>query len=425
MRYTPSSPDERAEMLKHLGVGSASELYSDIPEGITLKDRLKLGGGLSEQELMRHMKGLASLNRTGTSFLGAGCYRHHIPAAVKHIISRSEFYTSYTPYQAEVSQGVLQALFEYQSMMCELTGQEVCNATMYDGSTALAEACVMAHNITKRDGILVSDTLHPHYLEVLRTYCEAGGLKLTVVESDDGTSRNLKPTGETAAVVVQNPNFHGCIEDTDALTAKAHKTGSLLIGCVVEATSLGILKPPAADITCGEGQSLGNPVSFGGPSFGFLTTSMEHVRRMPGRLVGETVDVDGRRSYVLTLQAREQHIRREKAASNICTAQSLCGIAAAAYLALLGPAGLRAVALNSHRNAVYLSGRLGRLKGFKLAYKHPFYNEFLMKCPAGTYERIIGAGMTPGLRVGNDLMLFCTTEVHRKADLDMLAEALK
>jgi glycine dehydrogenase subunit 1 len=412
-------------MLKYLGVGGLDELYADVPRGIFLKGGLNLKAGMSEQELVRHMQDLACLNETKTSFLGAGYYRHHIPAAVQHIISRSEFYTSYTPYQAEASQGVLQALFEYQSMMCELTRQDVCNATMYDGATAIAEACVMAHNITGRDEVMVSDTLHPDYREVLRTYCDAGDLKLTVVESKDGLSKNLKPSRETAAVVVQNPNYYGCVEDTHRPAERAHKAGSLLIGCVVEATSLGLLNPPAADITCGEGQCFGNPLGFGGPSFGFLTTSMRHVRKMPGRLVGETLDADGERGYVLTLQAREQHIRREKATSNICTAQSLCGIAAAAYLALLGPEGLRGVALNSHLNAVYLSKKLSRIRGFNLVYGHPFYNEFLMECPKETYDRVVDAGMLPGLRVDDGHMLLCTTEVHCKGDLDRLVEVLR
>ncbi|MBD3387919.1 MAG: aminomethyl-transferring glycine dehydrogenase subunit GcvPA [Candidatus Altiarchaeales archaeon] len=424
MRYTPSSPEEREQMLEYLGIKGVDELYADVPSEILLKEGLKVGEGLSEQELARHMREVAGKNRADTSFLGAGAYRHYIPAAVDHIISRSEFYTSYTPYQAEVSQGVLQALFEYQSMMCELTGQEVCNATMYDGSTALAEACVMAHNMTGRDEILVSDLLHPDYVEVLKSYCSAGDLKLTVVESDDGLQDKLEPGDETAAVVMQNPNYHGCLEEMAGVKEKAAENGSLLICCVVEITSLGLVKPPPADITVCEGQGYGNPLSYGGPSYGVLATKLENVRRMPGRLVGETVDEDGKRGFALTLQAREQHIRREKALSNICTSQSLCGIAAAAHLALLGPEGVRRMALESHRNAAYLSESISKLDGFSLAYDHPFYNEFLVECPEGTYERVLEAGMMPGHMVSDDRMLLCTTEIHRKDDLDRLVEVL-
>jgi len=425
MRHAPASPRERKEMLDYLGIKACADLFKDVPECVRLRKPLNLPPGLTEQEADVHMRRLANENKLGPSFLGAGYYRHYIPAAVGHIISRSELYTAYTPYQAEVSQGVLQALFEYQSLMCELTGQEVSNATMYDGSTALAEACVMAHNITKRTEILASDTLHPQYREVLKTYCEAGGLKLSIIPSNDGTSSNIQPTENTAAVIVQTPNYHGIIEDTGRLQGKTHAAGGVLIGCVIEATSLGLLKPPSADIVVGEGQALGNTVSYGGPAFGFLTTGMKYVRNMPGRLVGETADSDGRRGYVLTLQAREQHIRREKATSNICTAQSLCGIAAAAYLALLGPEGFRRVAENSHRNAVYLSGRLLEHKGFSLVYDKPFYNEFLIRCPSGTYEKARKAGIIPGLTAGRNLLLISTTELHSREDLDTLAEAVK
>ncbi|MFH1055673.1 MAG: aminomethyl-transferring glycine dehydrogenase subunit GcvPA [Candidatus Altiarchaeota archaeon] len=431
MRYTPNSPKERMQMLECIGAEDVNELYKDVPENILLKNSLRIDKAMSEQELVQHLNELAGSNKVNTSFLGAGYYRHYIPAAVDHMISRSEFYTAYTPYQAEVSQGVLQALFEYQSMMCELTGKEACNATMYDGSTALAESAVMAHNITGRTEIMVSDTLHPDYRTVLKTYCEAGGLELKVVKSDDGSSSNIMPTEKTAALVVQTPNFFGCVEETEYMRKRVHDSGGILIGCVIEATSLGLIKPPACDITVGEGQCFGNPTSFGGPSFGILATSMKYVRNLPGRLVGETVDEDGKRGYVLTLQAREQHIRREKATSNICTAESLCGIAAAAHLALLGPHGLRRMAENCHRNAVYLCEKLSKINGFSLVYERPFYNEFMMKCPEGTYERITKARMTPGFKVEghypkhNDCILFCTTELHSKKDLDRLVEAVR
>jgi len=431
MRYTPNSPDEKRRMLEYVGVKEPENLFDDVPESVRLKEPLNLPPGMSEKELLTHMSALSSKNTVRTSFLGAGYYGHYIPAAVDHMVSRSEFYTAYTPYQAEISQGVLQALFEYQSMMCELTGQEVSNATMYDGSTALAEACVMAHNITRRDEILVSDTLHPEYRQVLKTYCDAGNLKLKVMESPNGTSDNLAPGEKTAAIIVQTPNFFGILEDTTSLYDKAQKAGALTIACVVEATSLGLTKPPKADIVAGEGQSFGNPVSFGGPSFGFLTTSLKNVRHLPGRLVGETVDAEGKRGYVLTLQAREQHIRREKATSNICTAESLCGIAAAAHLALIGPKGLSMMAEACHKNAVYLSNRLTESNGFSLVFKRPFYNEFLLRCPAGTYEKALKAGIMPGLKAGRfypghkDCILVSSTEMHGKTDLDAYAEAVK
>ncbi len=416
MRYTSSSPGERAEMLEYLGAEDVGELYSDVPDGILL-EKLELPDGLSEQMVWGHMSSLAGENETPVSFLGAGYYRHYIPAAVDEIISRSEFYTSYTPYQAEVSQGVLQALFEYQSMMCELTGQEVCNATMYDGSTALAEAAVMAHRINGKERIVVSDTLHPHYIQVLKTYCEAGDLTLEVADSEDGMSQ-LKADDQTSAVVVQTPNYYGILENVGSYK------DVVSIACIVEPTSLGLVKPPKADITVGEGQAFGNPVSYGGPSLGIFASKMKYVRDMPGRLVGETVDEDGRRGFALTLQAREQHIRREKATSNICTSQSLCGIAAAVHLALLGPEGLKRVALRSHLNAVYLMEKLSRIKGFKLRYDKPFYNEFLMDCPDGTADRIRDAGVTPGLEVDGG-MLFCTTELQGREDLDRVAEVLR
>jgi glycine dehydrogenase subunit 1 len=384
---------------------------------------------MSEQQLAEHLKGLASKNRIRKSFLGAGCYSHYIPAAVNHLLMRSEFYTSYTPYQAEVSQGVLQALFEFQSMICELTQQGVSNASMYDGSTALAESCFMACRITKRDEILVSDTLHPHYREVLTTYCSKAGLKLNVVESDEGGSDNIHPNEKTAATVVQSPNFFGVIEDTDAIFDRAKKAGSMSVACILEPTSLGLINPPDADITCGEGGSLGNPPSFGGPGFGFLATKMENVRHIPARIVGQTLDSEGERAYALTLQTREQHIRREKATSNICTSQSLSAIAASIYLSLLGPKGFRAVAEASHKNAIYMSKKLSEI-GLKPVFDKPIYNEFLSKVPKDAHERISNSGFEPGLDISKDYsrysgsLLFALTEQITKKDIDSVLEAL-
>ncbi|MCX6695682.1 MAG: aminomethyl-transferring glycine dehydrogenase subunit GcvPA [Candidatus Altiarchaeota archaeon] len=437
MDYIPNSSAERREMLSSIGAKNIEELFKDIPDEVKLKRELNVAGGLSEIELVKHLRSLAGKNRSldeTLSFLGAGMYNHHVPEAVDAIISRSEFYTAYTPYQAEISQGVLQALYEYQTMVCELTGMDASNASMYDGSTALAEACLMARNITGKKDMVVSDVLHPEYREVLRTYGRFCGFNVVEVECGGSlTSSDFKSrlTGDTAAVIVQNPNFFGVIEDYKSIRESLPE-GVLMIACVIEATSLGLIKPPSeADIVAGEGQSFGNPISFGGPHYGFLATKQEHLRKMPGRLVGATVDAEGKRGFVLTLQAREQHIRREKASSNICTSEALNAIAAAVYLSLLGPAGLRKVAENSHKNAVYLSERLGQLKGTKKVFDEPFYNEFVMKFPPGLNRKLVENGVIGGLELGGlysrlkDCNLLCSTEVHDREELDAFVETAR
>ena len=422
MRYTPHTPEDRLRMCKSIGIADADDLFLDISNSIAYKKTLDICGGWDEHKLKTHLKKISKLNKTKTSFLGAGVYDHFIPSAVDHIIRQSAFYTAYTPYQAEVSQGVLQALFEYQSMICELTGMEVSNATMYDGSTALAESCVMAHNITGHGKIVAAKNIHPNYLEVLKTYCGLGGLKLEILEYEKIMSNDYNLADDVAAFVVQSPDFYGRLLDTEKLHEKTMQSKTQLIACVLDMTCLALIKPPSCDIFVGDGQSLGLPLCFGGPSYGVLATSLKHVRKMPGRIVGETFDKNGKRGFALTLQAREQHIRREKAASNICTSQSLCAIASSAYLALLGADGLKQAALSSHKNAVYLRDNLIKI-GFKPLDDEPFYNEFTMKADEKTYDKIYKAGIQPGYKIRGG-MIFAVTEKHSKKDLDNLVEAL-
>ena len=414
-------------MLALLGKEDIGYLFSSIDDDIRQKKDPWISSFSSEQELKTHMLELAEKNDTRISFAGAGCYNHYIPSAIDHIISESGLYTSYTPYQSEASQGILQALFEYQSLICDLTGQQISNASMYDGSTALAEACFMSRNITGRNKIIVSEGVHPHYVEVLKTYCSMGGLRLETQKLSDGVTKPLKADDSTCAVIVQSPNFYGCIEDTERAFSKAEEAGSLRTALVLEMTSLGILEPPSCDIFVAEAQALGIPRSFGGPSLGVLSAKREYMRKMPARLVGQTTDPSGRKGYCLTLQAREQHIRRERATSNICTSQTLCAIAAAAYLSLLGPKGLLQVARSSHSNAVYLCQRLCDLDDIDLAYDAPFYNEFSIRCPKDSAQKIMDAGYGPGVTDPKDpeKMILAVTEMHSKDDMDGLFKALK
>jgi len=438
MEYIPSSLEERRQMLSYVGVKDAGELFRDVPEGVRLKRPLNVPGGVSEIELVKHLNNLAGKNRSlgsTISFLGAGMYNHYVPSVVDAIISRSEFYTSYTPYQAEASQGVLQALYEYQTMICDLTSMDVSNAGMYDGSTALAEACIMAKNITGKKDIIVPEVLHPEYREVLKTYGRMCGFNILEARCRSSlTSSDFKRriNENTAAVVVQNPNFFGIIEDYKKIKDQLFE-GVLMIACVIEATSLGLLRPPhEAAIVVGEGQGFGNPIAFGGPHFGFLATREEHVRRMPGRLVGATFDKDGKRGYVLTLQTREQHIRREKASSNICTSEALNAISAAVHLSLLGPKGLRKVAENSHKNAIYLEKKLRDLRVLQSMFNEPYYNEFVMKSIPGLDRKLAGKGVVGGLDLGRfygsrmkDASLFCATEVHSREDINTFTDIVK
>ncbi len=341
-------------MLHHIGLQSAEELFDSIPEDLRLHRHLAVPASLSELDLLGRFERMADRNVSArqTSFLGAGAYSHYIPTVVDHIISRSEFFTAYTPYQPEISQGTLQTIFEFQTLVCQLTGMEVANASMYDGSTALAEAVLMAQRITRRSKVISSQAVHPEYLEVVRTYVQHAGIALSLAEFEPATGRTSHNIAEslddkTAAIVVQSPNFFGCLEDVSKLAEKAHAAGALLIVTITESISLGLLKPPGAlgaDIVVAEGQSFGVPLSFGGPYLGLFATRQEYARQLPGRLVGEAYDRQGRRGFVLTLATREQHIRREKATSNICTNEGLIALAATVYLEVMGRRGIQEVA---------------------------------------------------------------------------------
>jgi glycine dehydrogenase subunit 1 len=389
MAYIPHSEDERREMMAAIGIQHLDDLYRAVPEAVRFPD-LDLPPALSEMEAMDELQALAEANLDvghTACFLGAGAYNHFIPSVVDHVLRRNEFYTAYTPYQPEVSQGTLQAIFEYQSLIGLLTGMDVANASLYDGATALAEAVSMAHNHHrgKRSRIVFSSAIHPHYRAVARTYL--GGMDVHVV-GDESTTTDLRRLiglldQDTAMVAVQYPDFFGRIEDFTALGEAAHAAGALLC-VVVNPLALGLLKPPSefgADIVVGEGQPLGIPLSFGGPYLGLMATKQALVRKMPGRLVGETVDTQGRRGYVLTLTPREQHIRREKATSNICTNQGLMALAALVYLSALGKNGLRKVAELCYHKAHYAAAEIAKLDGYDLWSEAPFFHEFVVKCP--------------------------------------------
>ena len=430
--YIPNTDGDRRAMLDAAGVATADDLFADIPPGLRI-DGLDLPPALSEQELVREMAALAGRNQvpgdgvaSGGCFLGAGAYRHFIPSVVGHVIARSEFYSAYTPYQAEISQGTLQTMFELQSMVCELTGMEVANAGLYDGASALAEACLMACNITGRGRIALLDSLHPDYAAVVRTYARGRGLAVDVV-TDGGLSE------EHACLAVQHPNFFGHLEDVWTREAAAHAAGALLIAAV-DPISLGLLAPPgdyAADIAVAEGQGLGWPVNFGGPYLGLFACRQQYLRQMPGRIVGRTTDLDGRTGYVLTMQTREQHIRRERATSNICTSQQLVGLAATVYLATVGKHGLRQVAETCYHKAHYAAERIAALPGYSLAFQTPFFKEFTVRCPNPPRQllaRLLERGIIGGLDVSDHVdngLLVCVTEVNTRAEIDRLVEALE
>ncbi|MDQ6741894.1 MAG: aminomethyl-transferring glycine dehydrogenase subunit GcvPA [Candidatus Dormibacteraeota bacterium] len=430
MPYLVHSEEDRAAMLAELGAESTEELLRDVPASLRLPS-LNLDAGLSELETMRRLRQLAARNRSYEDrfwFRGGGVYRRFVPAAVDAVISKPEFYTAYTPYQPEASQGTLQAIFEYQTLMAELTGLEVANASLYDGATAVAEAAVMAVVHTGREEIAVHPHLHPEFLEVLRCYGEGRGFQVRVGLDDLGE--------KTAAVVFQQPNFLGLLEDTPALTAQAHHHGALAIACV-DPVSLALLAPPGeygADIAVGEGQQLGLPPSFGGPHLGFIACRRDLTRRLPGRLVGEAHDGQGRRGYVLTLTAREQHIRRARATSNICTNHSLCALAASVYLTYMGPDGLREVAETSYHLAHRLAAALVELPGVEPAFPdRPFLNEFPVRMfhVEQSLQRLADAGILGGLPIGRwypdlkDVVVFCCTEVNDDRSIDRLVEVLK
>jgi glycine dehydrogenase subunit 1 len=429
-------------MLDFLKVGGLTDLFDSIPESLRLKSLLKVGDPLSEMELKKFAVELASVNSDAdlyAYFLGAGIYDHYIPATVPAILSRSEFSTSYTPYQPEVSQGNLQCIFEFQSLICELTGMEVANASMYDGATALAEAALMASSVTGRKEWLACGAVHPAYLETMRTYAWASDHKLSVSQRL-GTKTDVQDlinriSDQTACVVVQNPNFFGSIESLAEIETICHKNGALFV-MAFEPISLGILKPPGAfnaDICVGEGQPLGIPMGYGGPLLGLFACKQQYIRHMPGRLVGETKDDQGRRGYVLTLQTREQHIRREKATSNICTNEALCALAATVYLSTVGKQGLRDLANLCLQKAHYAADRISALRNCDVISETPFFNEFVVRCDAPISEineRLLDNGIVGGLDLERlypeyaGHMLVAVTEKRTKEDIDALVGGL-
>jgi glycine dehydrogenase subunit 1 len=440
MRYIPNSPDERTAMLQNIGVAGIEELFQQIPEKLRFNSPIGIGEAMSEPDLIAYFRDLASKNATDFhSFLGAGAYSHFIPVVIDSLISRSEFFTAYTPYQPELSQGTLQYIFEFQTMTCQLTGMEVANASLYDGSTGLAEAVLMAQRITRRDKFIIADSVHPQYREVVELYTKHMGLQFDYAQHDESGAfdiSNLKVDKETAAVVVQSPNFFGCIEDLQAIGEAAHEAGALLIVAVAEGISFGALKSPGAcgaDIVVAEGQSFGIPLSYGGPYCGMFATLEKYIRQMPGRLVGETKDHHGRRGYVLTLSTREQHIRREKATSNICTNQGLFALMATIYLATLGRKGVQEVAQQNLQKAHYAANEIAKLEGFSLPFSAPFFNEFVVRTPQPANEvtrSLLGKKILGGIALEayypemSDALLVCVTETTKKEAIDNLVAAL-
>lgn len=443
MRYIPNSPEERAEMLATVGLSTAEELFRSIPDDIHLRRSLNITAPLAESEVIGEMEAMAARNSaaTMTSFLGAGVYSHYSPTIVDHVIQRSEFFTSYTPYQPEISQGTLQYIFEFQTLVCQLTGMEVANASMYDGSTAMAEAYLMAQRVTRRDKIVVARSVHAEYRAVARTYAQHGDTEIVEIDFDNETGlvKGLEALDEkTAALVVQSPNFFGCIEDLRSLADAAHAVGALLVVVVTEAISFGLLRSPGscgADIVVGEGQSFGIPMSFGGPHVGLFATQDKYVRQMPGRLAGVAYDKNGRRGFVLTLSTREQHIRREKATSNICTNQGLIALAATVYMETMGRKGLQEVALQNAQKASYAAKTISEVDGYSLAFSAPRFNEFVVRGPRSAVEILEGLRKERAIIGGLALsryyddreneFLVSVTETNSKAQIDDLVDGLK
>src|SRR3989338_8938563 len=445
MSYIPHTEKDIHEMLKVIGSASVEDLFKPIPDTLRVKKPLNLPSPLSEQELIQELTTLSKKNAAVIdyiSFLGAGAYHHYTPSIVNHLISRSEFYTAYTPYQPEISQGTLQAIFEYQTLICQLTGMEVANASMYDGASATAEAVLMARRINNRAKVMLSSALHPEYSEVVKTYLSKDNNNIKEILYCTETGRTLPDAIEklldkdTSCVVIQQPNFFGSIEDIKTISEVVHKNNSILIVAIAEPISLGLLKPPGelgADIVIGEGQAFGNGLNFGGPYLGFFATLEKYLRQMPGRLVGETVDKNNKRGYVLTMATREQHIRREKATSNICTNEGLCALAAAIYLTALGKNGLMEIAKLNLSKAQYLKKGLANIKGIKIAFTAPTFNEFVIETEKEP-DAVIKALLKKGIITGPSLkkfytelakhMLICVTEMNTKKDMDILMEGL-
>ncbi len=441
--YLPHTGADRRAMLAAIGVGSTQELFADVPAEVRLTRPLALPTAMAEPELARHLQALAARNANldeYACFLGAGAYDHYVPSVVDHVIGRSEFYTAYTQYQPEISQGYLQALWEYQSMVCEITGMEVANASIYDGGTALAEAAMMACAATGRGEVVVARAVHPHYRTILGTYAVDRGIAVKEAPFADGATdaAALGPLvgPATAAVILQTPNFFGCLEDVAAAAGLAHAAGALLV-VAADPVALGVLEAPGnlgADIVVGEGQPLGLPVSYGGPYLGFFAATEKLMRRMPGRIVGQTTDFEGTRGFVLTLQAREQHIRREKATSNICSNEALCSLAAAVYLTAVGREGFREVTELCLKKARYAYDSLTKLQGCRPVFGAPFFKEFVVRCAkpvaeinAALFEEKIIGGLDLG-RYYPELagcMLVCVTEKRTRAEIDRLVRTVE
>jgi glycine dehydrogenase subunit 1 len=444
MRYLPLTEADRRAMLGKIGVAGIDALFADIAADKRLKGLVDLPTAKSELEVERVLARMAAQNTPAGSvpfFVGAGAYRHHVPATVDHLIQRSEFLTSYTPYQPEIAQGTLQYLFEFQTQVAMLTGMEVANASMYDGSTAAAEAVLMTHRVTRRNRAVLAGNLHPHYRETIETVARLAEHEVMVADPVPGGSEDLARLIDdtVSCVVVQTPDFYGNLHDLTDIAAKAHAAGALLIAVVTEAVSLGLVQPPGAmgaDIVVGEGQSIGNGLIFGGPYVGLFATRPKYVRQMPGRLCGETVDREGRRGFVLTLSTREQHIRREKATSNICTNSGLCVLAFTIHMTLLGEAGLRRLARVNHANAVALVDLLARVPGVEVL-NEAFFNEFTIRVPgdaAHVIEKLAAKGVLGGVPVSRlepgrpelaELIVVASTEVNTDGDRTAYARALR
>jgi len=443
MRYLPLTPDDRAKMLTRIGAASIDELFADVPQAARRADLFDLPLHAGELEVERELSALAAMNRAagaGPFFCGAGAYRHHVPASVDHIIQRSEFLTSYTPYQPEIAQGTLQVLFEFQTQVAALTGLEVANASMYDGSTACAEAVMMAQRVTRREKAVLCGGLHPHYAATTQTIAHAEGMEIVrqpaAIDPEDAVIAAIDH--ETACVVVQTPNVFGVATDVTKIAEAAHAAGALLIVVTTEALSYGLLKSPGemgADIAVAEGQSIGNGLNFGGPYVGLFACREKYVRVMPGRLAGETVDAEGRRGFVLTLSTREQHIRREKATSNICTNSGLCALAFSIHLTLLGEKGLRQLAAVNHGRARELKEALGAVPGVEVLTPR-FFNEFAVRLPrpaAEVVEALLADGIVAGVPFSrldptaglDDVLLVAATETTTPEDIAAFAAALE
>jgi glycine dehydrogenase subunit 1 len=441
IRYLPHTEEDIRKMLDAIGVKKVEDLFQIIPKEVRLSKPLNLPEPLSEPDLLHHFQRLQV--PITSNFLGAGAYHHFVPAVVPNLVSRSEFYTAYTPYQPEISQGTLQAIFEYQTLMCQLTGMEVSNASLYDGASSLAEAVLMAYRITKKKKVLLSQAIHPEYRRVIQTYIDPDQQEIILVpyKRDEGRTNEkilfdlLKE--DVSAVVIQNPNFFGVIEDLQPIGERVHGIGGLVIVGFSEAIAYGMMQPPGAmgaDIVAGEGQSLGIPVSYGGPYLGIFTTQEKFVRNMPGRLVGETIDLEGKRGFVLTLATREQHIRRERATSNICTNEGLCALMATVYLSCLGKEGLKELAMMNLSKAEYAKRAVSRIRGCKLNFIAPTFNEFVLqieKEPENVLGKLKKEGMIGGLPLGkfypelDHHLLVTVTEMNKKEEIDRWAEALQ